>query len=126
MTFFVSPAAREMPGSPNVIGFYRAALTFQLQDWIGLDLMQKRETENAAFFYNKLMDFNQKMEKDNPNRKIEFIGESDLNKRYGVFSFNILGPGTMELPTGQKLFQPHFIAKLLNDFFGIQVYFIEF
>ena len=27
---------REMPGTPNTIGLYRAALTFQLQDWIGL------------------------------------------------------------------------------------------
>jgi selenocysteine lyase/cysteine desulfurase len=112
-----------MPGSPNVIGFYRAALSFQLQDWIGLDLIQKRETENAAFFYNKLMEFNKKMEEEHPDRRIEFIGESDLNKRFGVFSFNLLGPGTMEFPSGQKLFHPHFVAKILNDFFGIQVNF---
>ncbi len=111
-----------MPGSPNVIGFYRASLTFQLQDWIGLDLIRRRETENAAFFFNKLTEFNSKMEKsNNTERKIVFIGEHDLTKRYGVFSFNILGPGTMTLPSGQKLFHPHFIAKLLNDLFGIQV-----
>lgn len=31
------PTSREMPGTPNAIGFYRAALTFELQDKIGLE-----------------------------------------------------------------------------------------
>lgn len=67
------------------------------------------------------MEFNQKIKNEHPDRKIEFIGEGDLHKRYGVFSFNLLGPGTMELPSGQRLFHPHLVAKILNDFFGIQV-----
>lgn len=41
------PTSREMPGTPNAIGFYRAALTFELQDKIGLDFILQREEENA-------------------------------------------------------------------------------
>lgn len=37
------PTAREMPGTPNAIGFYRAALTFELQDYIGLDYIVEKE-----------------------------------------------------------------------------------
>jgi selenocysteine lyase/cysteine desulfurase len=32
-----------MPGTPNVVGFYRAALAFELQDEIGLNFIHKRE-----------------------------------------------------------------------------------
>lgn len=35
--FDEDPSAREMPGTPNAIGFYRAALAFELQDLIGLN-----------------------------------------------------------------------------------------
>jgi len=45
-----------------------------------------------------------------------------MEKRFGVFSFNIYGPGNSMIdPHGNSLLHPHFVAKLLNDFFGIQV-----
>ena len=42
-----------------------------------------------------------------------------MSKRFGVFSFNITGPGSLTDPKGNPMFHPHFIAKVMNDFFGI-------
>lgn len=43
-----------------------------------------------------------------------------MEKRFGVFSFNIYGPGDLMIDVeGKSLLHPHFVAKLLNDFFGI-------
>ena len=40
-----------MAGTPNAIGFYRAALSLELQDKIGLDVILKREKENTSYFF---------------------------------------------------------------------------
>ena len=42
-----------------------------------------------------------------------------MSKRFGVFSFNISGPGSLKDHIGKPMFHPHFIAKIMNDFFGI-------
>ena len=41
--------------------------------------------------------------------------------RYDVFSFNIYGPGSNTDSKGKSLFHANFVARLLNDIFGIQV-----
>lgn len=48
-----------MPGTPNAIGFYRAALTFELQDYIGLDYILEKEEHNATYFFNRIQKINE-------------------------------------------------------------------
>ena len=66
-----------MPGTPNAVGFYRAALTFLLQDWIGIDLITKKERENASYFYLKIVELNKKWQSDrnNSSRFIDIVGK---------------------------------------------------
>ncbi len=68
-----------MPGTPNAVGFYRAALTFLLQDWIGIDLIAKKERENANYFYLKISDLNKKWQSDRnySNRCIDIVGRNN-------------------------------------------------
>lgn len=47
-----------MPGTPNSIGFYRAALTFELQDMIGIELIKTREHANAHYFMDRIIKIN--------------------------------------------------------------------
>jgi len=37
---------REMAGTPNALGFYRAALSFELENSIGLNIIKEREDFN--------------------------------------------------------------------------------
>lgn len=47
--------SREVVGTPNYIGFYRAALSFELLNkTIGYDFINKREKENTQLFFNKI------------------------------------------------------------------------
>lgn len=50
---------RELPGTPNTIGFYRAALSLELQDYIGLDLIKIREEKNASIFFEGIKSLNE-------------------------------------------------------------------
>jgi len=59
---------------------------------------------------------------------VEIYGENNFDNRFGVFSFNIYCPSidNMECfmidPNNNETFlHPHYGAKLMNDFFGIQV-----
>jgi selenocysteine lyase/cysteine desulfurase len=47
ISFSNDPFEREISGTPNVVGFYRVALAFELQDMIGLELIKAREIQNA-------------------------------------------------------------------------------
>ena len=50
---------------------------------------------------------------------MSLLGEKNMSKRFGVFSFNIVGPGSLSDHLGNSMFHPHFVAKVMNDFFGI-------
>ncbi|KAL4488017.1 hypothetical protein ABPG72_009355 [Tetrahymena utriculariae] len=117
------PTAREMPGTPNAIGFYRAALTFELQDYIGLEFIIEKEEQNAKYFYNRIQQINEEFRRSEqiPPRNVHIYGDTDIEIRYDVFSFNIYGPGTTTDAYGKSLFHPNFVARILNDVFGIQV-----
>ncbi|EGR31066.1 hypothetical protein IMG5_117910 [Ichthyophthirius multifiliis] len=117
------PFAREMPGTPNAVGFYRAALTFELQDKIGIEYILEKEEQNAKYFYKRIQEINQEFKKKEyiPPRDILIYGDPDIEIRYDVFSFNIYGPGTNTDSQGKSLFHPNYVARLLNDIFGIQV-----
>lgn len=56
-----------------------------------------------------------------PPRKIKIYGDPDIETRYDVFSFNVYGPGSNTDAQGKSLFHPNFVARVLNDVFGIQV-----
>lgn len=107
------PTSREMPGTPNAIGFYRAALTFELQDHIGLNYILEKEEQNAKYFFNEVQRLNGEFQSAQlvPPRKIHIYGDPDIDIRYDVFSFNVYGPGTNTDAEGKSLFHPNFIAR---------------
>lgn len=89
------PSHRESPGTPNTIGFYRAALSFQLQDFVTLQLIHDREKSNAAYFTQEVIKFNAFLQESSSTNHlgIEIYGENNFEKRFGVFSFNIYCKG---------------------------------
>ena len=103
------PFGREMPGTPNVIGFYRAALTFELQDMIGIELIKTREHSNAQYFFDKIHTLNEQLRP--LGREVNIYGEQSLDYRLGVFSFNIYGPGSVRDFSGKSLFHPNLVAR---------------
>jgi len=46
-----------------------------------------------------------------PPRNIIIYGDHNHEIRFDVFSFNIIGPGTMTDVGGKTLFHPHFVSK---------------
>lgn len=46
-----------------------------------------------------------------PPRKIFIYGDTDIESRYDVFSFNIYGPGSSTSAQGKTLFHPNFVAR---------------
>ncbi len=80
------------------MGFYRAALTFELQDYIKLEYIQELEEKNAKYFYNEIQKFNEEIKDKEPKRKVVIYGESHIEVRFDVFSFNIQGPGSLNYP----------------------------
>lgn len=46
---------REIPGTPPFMGFYRAALCFELlKDGIGFEFIHQREKENTVYFFQRI------------------------------------------------------------------------
>lgn len=62
---------------------------------------------------------NEILEKLTPPRRVQIYGDNDIHKRYDVFSFNIYGPGGSTDTKGKSMFHPNYVARVLNDVFGI-------
>ena len=109
ISYVKDPATREMAGTPNVIGFYRAALTFEIQNLIGIDLIKFREKANAKYFYQQISEFNQNNKSS--GRFVKIYGDANLSTRLAVFPFNIYGPGTYKDSENRAMFHPHFVGR---------------
>lgn len=101
--FIVDIEEREKAGTPGVLQILKAGLAFQIKDGIGVAAIEKREQE--------LLEKTFKRWKENPN--IEILGNTDVNRRISIVSFNLKDH------RGRYL-HPKFVTSLLNDLFGIQ------
>lgn len=93
---------REMAGTPGIMQILRAALVIELKDYIGTDNIKKKEN----YYLRKVLKSLSK------NENIEILGPKDEEDRLPIFSVKIEHEG--------KYIHPRFVAKLLNDLFGIQ------
>ena len=94
---------REKAGTPGVLQILKAALAFQIKDYIGVERIEKRESELVRRAFGRLL--------ANPN--IEIMGNQDPERRIGIISFNLKDHHG-------KYLHPKFVTSLLNDLFGIQ------
>lgn len=104
---------REEGGTPNIIGSIRAGLAVKLKQDIGTKTIMEREDS----FYNQAIEAWMDVE------NLELLGHSDFmsesknyDRKLAVFSFLIRHPAS-----GLYLHY-NYIATILNDLFGIQVY----
>lgn len=100
--FHDSIEERESAGTPAIRQTWQAALSFQIKDWLGRDVIHKLEQDIC----NEMMTFFAE------HPKLQLLGNSDPEKRYPIFSFLV--------NHGQRKFHHTFVAVLLNDYFGVQ------
>ena len=93
---------REKAGTPPIIQAIKAALVLDLKEKIGLDTINNFESEYSEFFIDRLKKI----------KNVEIIGDISCNKRLPIVPFNI--------KHRDRILHPKFVAKLLNDLFGIQ------
>ncbi len=104
-TFIEDPQRREEGGTPAIVEAIRAGLVFKLQQDVGVDVIEHKESE---FRHRALACWN-----DNPN--IEVLGNTDKDS-LSIFSLRF------KCPTADANRDLHygFVVALLNDLFGIQ------
>jgi len=94
---------REKAGTPGVLQTLKAALAFQVKDYVTTECIEEREAELLGRAFRR-------WEK---NPRIEILGNPDPRRRIGIVSFNLRG-------RGDRYLHPKFVTTLLNDLFGIQ------
>lgn len=94
---------RERAGTPGVLQILKAALAFQIKDHIGVETIEKRESELVGRTFDRWL----------ANPYIEILGNQDPDRRIGIISFNLKDHRG-------KYLHPKFVTSLLNDLFGIQ------
>ncbi|XP_047318553.1 probable cysteine desulfurase [Impatiens glandulifera] len=110
---------REDAGTPPIIQKVRAALAFRVKEYIGYSNIEQKEHHYIQRAFERLL----------PNQNISIIGNTTA-KRQAILSFLVYttshsdGNGlNMWSETGNIKDKPlhgPFVAKLLNDLFGIQ------
>ena len=93
---------REKAGTPPILQAIKAALVMDLKEKIGTDIIEDIELKYSKFFVEKLKKI----------KNVEIIGEISSDRRIPIVSFNINHK--------DRILHPKFVAKLLNDLFGIQ------
>ena len=101
--FFDDIEEREKAGTPGVLQILRSALCFKVKDEVGTENIAKIEHEWLEKVFSSWQN----------NDLIEILGDSDINNRVSIVSFNIK-------TTSGKYLHPKFVTVLLNDLFGIQ------
>uniref|UniRef100_A0A7N0TNS8 Aminotransferase class V domain-containing protein n=1 Tax=Kalanchoe fedtschenkoi TaxID=63787 RepID=A0A7N0TNS8_KALFE len=99
---------REDAGTPQIIQKIRAALTFWVKEYVGYEVIRLKEHEFLQRAYARLL----------PNRNIEILG-SKSQDQLPIMSFLVFTTSCESNRRGKALHGP-FVAKLLNDLFGIQ------
>lgn len=93
---------REKAGTPPILQGIKAALVLELKDKIGIENIRKIEQYYAKYFITKI----------NKIKNVEFVDNISIINRLPIVPFNIKFKG--------KILHPKFVARLLNDLFGIQ------
>ena len=93
---------RESAGTPAILQTIKAALVFELKQFIGTKKIQQREHKILERVFSRWS--------VNPN--IEILGNADPAQRINIVSLNI--------KCGERYLHPRFVTRLLNDLFGIQ------
>jgi len=101
--FVATVEERERAGTPGILQILRTALVLELKERIGTAQIHTTEQAHIKRAMSKLENHDQ----------IEFLGNQRTDNRLAIFSFNI--------KYKKKTLHHHFVAKLLNDLFGIQV-----
>lgn len=94
---------RENAGTPGILQTLKAALVFQIKQAVGHEVIEQREREYVR----------RALERWGRHPGIEIMGNPDPERRIGIVSFNLRGPGG-------RYYHPRFITTLLDDLFGIQ------
>ncbi|MBS7526276.1 aminotransferase class V-fold PLP-dependent enzyme [Fusibacter paucivorans] len=93
---------RERAGTPGILQIFKASLALEVKEKIGIEQIEKIEHDYISRVMYKLM----------KNDRVEILGSKDPSKRVSILSFNIRYE--------DGYLHHKFIAKLLNDLFGIQ------
>ncbi|KAH6771323.1 hypothetical protein C2S52_016126 [Perilla frutescens var. hirtella] len=107
---------REDAGTPQIIQKIRAATAFWIKEYIGYEAIDKLEKSFIRRAKQRLL----------PNPNIWILGNTDV-KRQAIFSFvirstsiSLSSSSAVANKTRGKPLHGAFVAKLLNDLFGIQ------
>lgn len=100
--YFDNIEDREKPGTPGIMQAMRVALTFQLKEKVGQNKIDRLE----ELLFAKFMAAFQNEE------RIIFYGPDDMDKKIPIIPFNIRHQ--------DRILHPKFVARLINDLFGIQ------
>jgi len=94
---------REKAGTPGVLQTLKAGMAFQIKDHIGVEVIEKRESELLEKTFDRWLS----------NPRIEVMGNPDPDRRISIVSFNLKDHRG-------KYLHPKFVTTLLNDLFGVQ------
>lgn len=94
--------ARENAGTPGILQTLKASLVFELKELIGIKNIELIEKTFIKKVFNHLEN----------EKNLIILGPINPEKRISILSFNI--------KHNDKLLHYKFVAKLLNDLFGIQ------
>ena len=94
--------AREKPGTPGILQALRVALSFQIKEKVGLDVIKNLEMYNYRKFMDAFAD----------DERIVFYGHLEAHKKVPIVPFNVVFK--------DRILHPRFVTRLINDLFGIQ------
>jgi selenocysteine lyase/cysteine desulfurase len=94
---------REKPGTPGVLQTLKAALAFQVKDYLTVERIEEKENRYLQETFSRWQ----------THPRIEILGNQDPDRRIGVISFNLKC-------ADDRILHPKFATTLLNDLFGIQ------
>lgn len=100
--YLTNVEGREMAGTPGIPQVWKTALAMELKEKLEPERIERRERELVLRAYSRIA--------THPN--IEVIGTAAPENRIGILSFLIRD--------GSSYLHPRFVARLLNDLFGIQ------
>lgn len=93
---------REKAGTPPILQAIKAALVLELKEKIGVETIEQVERSYTEYFIDKLKKI----------KNVELLGDIAPDERVSIVSINIRHK--------DRILHPRFVAKLLNDLFGIQ------
>jgi selenocysteine lyase/cysteine desulfurase len=93
---------REKAGTPPILQTIKAALAMELKEQIGVELIERLETQFAEYFIRELRTV----------ENVDMIGDTAISDRIPIVSFNIRHR--------DRILHPKLVTKLMNDLFGIQ------